>query len=117
MTYLKIGNYNFSHCVNTLEVATTKNYSALTNAAGNTVIDYINEKRAITVGIIPLNETDMKDLLAALSGLSVTLTILNPATNELEEIACYIPENIVSYYTIQPKKILFNTLTLTFNEL
>lgn len=55
MAYFKIGDVDFSLYVNSLKVSKTANYSAQTNAAGDTVVDYINSKRTIEVGIIPLN--------------------------------------------------------------
>lgn len=117
MIYFKIGEYDFSKCINSLEVSTAANYSALTNAAGNTVIDWISEKRTFTVGFIPLNEVDMVDLQTAIAGSSVELTVINPATATTETVNCFIPDNTVSYYTIQPKKVLFHPFTLTFTEL
>ena len=47
MAYFKIGNNDYSNCVNKLAITRTANYSAQTNASGDTVADYINEKRKI----------------------------------------------------------------------
>lgn len=118
MSYFKINNTDFSMCVNQLNISKVSNYSAQTNAAGDTVVDYINTKRTIEVGIIPLNSTDMKALQTELEKFSVSLSFMNPKTNAIEEnVACIIPENAVSYYTIQAGKVLFNAFTLTFTEL
>lgn len=118
MTYFKINNYDFSSCVNKLEIKEKANYTAQTNAAGDTVVDYINHKRQITVGIIPLTDEKMKTLQSAITNLSVSISFLNPKTNVLEEnVACIIPDNAVSYYTIQTGKTLCNAFTLTFTEL
>ena len=59
MAYFKIGKTDFSNIVNELKVDNTSNYNSQTNAAGNTVVDYINTKRIIEVGIIPLDDTNM----------------------------------------------------------
>lgn len=118
MAYFKINNVDFSMCVNKLNINKTANYTAQTNAAGNMVVDYINSKRTIEVGIIPLNPTEMMALQEAIANVGVEISFLNPETNALEEnIKCMIPENAVSYYTIQTGKILFNAFTLKFSEL
>ena len=118
MAYFKINSIDFSKCVNKLTVKTKANYSAQTNAAGNTVVDYINSKREIEVGIIPLTNTEMKALLEAIGNIQVSISFLNPVTNELEEnVICMIPAKDVDYYTIQAGKILFNAFSLNFTEL
>jgi hypothetical protein len=55
MAYFKIGEIDFSPYVNSLKINKSANYNAQTNAAGNTVVDYINSKRTIEVGIIPVD--------------------------------------------------------------
>lgn len=118
MAYFKLNGKDFSHCVNSLNISKAATYTAQTNAAGNTVVDYINAKRTIEVGIIPLTPVDMVALQTAIDGFSVTISFLNPITNAVEEnVNCIIPENAVSYYTIQADKVLFNAFTLQFTEL
>lgn len=118
MAYFKIGDVDFSMCVNQLEIQKKANYTAQTNAAGDTVVDYINSKRTITVGIIPLSGEDMVALQAAISDLGVNISFQNPTTNAIEEnVACILPKDAVSYYTIQAGKVMFNAFTLTFTEL
>lgn len=118
MSYLKINNVDFSHCVNKLDINRKANYNAQMNAAGNTVVDYINSKREIVVGIIPLDDAEMKTLQAAIESVVVSISFINPMTNLLEEnVLCILPENAVSYYTIQAGKIMFNAFELTFTEL
>lgn len=60
MAYLKIDNTDFSMYVSGLKVGSKSNYNAQTNAAGNTVVDYINSKKTIAVNIIPLDDAAMK---------------------------------------------------------
>lgn len=118
MAYFKIGNNDYSMFVNELKVSTDTNYNSQTNAAGDTVVDYINKKRTIEVGIIPLNETIMKQLQEDIEAFNVSISFLNPNTNLLEEnINCIIPSNEVEYYTIQADKVLFEALSLEFEEL
>ena len=118
MAYFKIGNNDYSMFVNELKVSTDTNYNSQTNAAGDTVVDYINKKRTIEVGIIPLNETIMKQLQGDIEAFNVSISFLNPNTNLLEEnVNCIIPSNEVEYYTIQADKTLFEALSLEFEEL
>jgi hypothetical protein len=118
MAYFKIGESDFSQYVNKLNVVKSANYVAQTNAAGDSVVDYINSKRTIDVGIIPLDGEAMAQLLAALDAFNVSVTFLNPTTGALEEnVNCIIPESNIGYYTIQAEKVLFNAFTLRFIEL
>ena len=118
MTYFKIGDVDISNIVNELKVNKSANYSAQTNALGNTVVDYINSKREIEVGIIPLTEDDMSTLLNSIDGFNVSISFLNPITKQLEDnVNCIIPSSNVEYYTIQVGKVMYKTLTLTFVEL
>lgn len=118
MAYLKINDIDYSMYVNTLKVSKTANYNAQTNAAGDTVVDYINTKRTIEVGIIPLTNDVMINLQQAIDAFSVSISFLNPSTNQLEEnVACIIPDKEIEYYTIQTNKVMYNALTLKFTEL
>lgn len=118
MSYFKINGVDFSHYVNALRVTKSANYVEQVNAAGNTVVDYINSKRAIEVGIIPLDKDSLQALLGALDGFNVAISFLNPLTGVIEEdVNCIIPSEDISYYTIQADKVLVNTFMLTFTEL
>lgn len=118
MAYFKIDGIDFSHCVNSLKVSTAANYSAQTNAAGNTVVDYVNSKRTIEVGIIPVDGETMAQLKAEITAFCVPIAFRNPDTNELaEDVLCIIPDNEVDYYTIQANRVSYNPFTLTFVEL
>jgi hypothetical protein len=117
-TYFKIGTNDYSMYVNALSINTEKNYSSQTNAAGNTVVDYINKKRKINVGIIPLNNEVMKQLQEDIDSLGVSISFLNPKTKALEEnVSCIIPSDEIEYYTIQADNVMFNAVSLTFEEL
>ena len=118
MAYFKIGNKDYSMYVNELKITKDTNYTAQTNAAGNTVVDYINHKRTIEVGIIPLNDVDMSNLQKDIDAFNVSISFREPNTNKLEEnINCIIPSNNVEYYTIQANKVMYKAFTLKFIEL
>lgn len=118
MEYLKINGKDFSQYVNELKVGKTANYNAQTNAAGNTVVDYINKKHIVEVGFIPLDGAEMLALQQEIDAFNVSLSFRNPLTNEIvENVNCIIPESNVEYYTIQVNKVMYKAFTLTFTEL
>lgn len=118
MAYFKINGLDCSKFVNQLKINKNFVYNAQTNANGDTVVDVINSKREIEVGIIPLNDAIMAQLLTIIDGFNISISFLNPQTNKLEEnVACIIPSNGVDYYTIQAGKVLFNAFTLKIIEL
>lgn len=118
MAYFKINNTDFSNCVNALKINKSNNYNAQTNAAGNTVVDYIGSKRTIEVGIIPLTPVDMQALLEAIDSFNVSISYLNPKTGALEEnVNCIIPSTGIDYFTIQADRVLFKGFNLQFQEL
>ena len=117
MAYFKIGSTDFSNIVNELKVDNTSNYNSQTNAAGDTVVDYINTKRIIEVGIIPLDDTAMAELQTAINDFKVMISFRNPKTNQLETIFCIIPESGVEYYTIQANKVMYKAFRIKFIEL
>ena len=116
MAYFKIGKTDFSNIVNELKVDNTSNYNSQTNAAGDTVVEYINTKRIIEVGIIPLDDTDMANLQTAINDFKVMISFRNPRTNQLETIFCIIPESGIEYYTIQANKVMYKAFKLKFIE-
>ena len=120
MTYFKINGYDYSRCVNQLNIQKVANYTTQMNAAGNSVVEYINSKRTITVGIIPLTADDVENLHTALAdkgSIEMDIQFLNPETNSIDEAHCILPDTAISYYTIQADKVLLNAFTLVFTEL
>ena len=118
MAYFKINGEDFSMYVNELRVKKAANYNAQTNAAGDTVVDYINSKRSIEVGIIALDSSVMPQIQEAIDAFNVSISFRNPKTNALEEnVNCIIPDNEIDYYTIRADKVMYNGFTLTFTEL
>ena len=118
MAYFKINNIDYSPYTSGLKVKKSTNYTSQVNAAGDTVVDYINSKRAIEATIIPMNDAEMATLQTELDKFNVSISFRNPNTNTLEEnINCIIPDTEITYYTIQVNKVMYNALTLTFTEL
>lgn len=118
MTYFKINDIDFSIYVNDLKVTKNHVYKSQTNAAGNTIVKYVNTKRVVNVGIIPLNAATMKSLQNAIASLTVNISFQNPDTMALETISCMIPTHAVEYYTIQgANNTKFKAFQLQFTEL
>lgn len=118
MTYFKIGNTDYSLIVNKLKIDKKNVYNSQTNAAGDSVVDLINTKRTIEVGIIPLDDAAMAQLQTDIDAFNVSISYRNPQTNELEEgVNCIIPSSGVEYYTIQIDKVKYKAFTLKFTEL
>ena len=117
MAYFMINGIDFSDCVCGLKITNNSTYNAQTNAAGNTVVDYINSKRSVEVGIIPLDDAAMQELLAAINKFNVSLTFRDPTDGTLEEINAIIPSSDIDYYTIQIDRVSYNAMSLTFTEL
>lgn len=116
MAYFKINNIDFSQYVNKLSIQTNHIYKSSTNAAGNTSVRYVNTKRVITVGIIPLDATVNKDLITELNKFKLRVEYLDPATGELGRVGCILPKHNIEYYTIQADKIQTKAYILTFEE-
>ena len=117
MAYLTLDGVDFSRYVSGLQVTTAHNYNAQTNAAGDTVVDYIKAKRKISVEFRPLNASEMQTVQAALSSFSVLVSFRNPATGTQSTAQCITAKNNANYYTIQATKTLFNKFSVEFNEL
>ena len=118
MSYFKINNTDFSMYVNKLKVAREHVYKGQTNASGNTLVKYVNTKRIIEVGIIPLDAESMASLQTEINKFKVTVSYLDPETGALvENINCIIPHNSVEYYTVQAGNTTFKAFSLELKEL
>lgn len=118
MAFLMINGKDFSPYVRELKVKKAANYNSQTNAAGNTVVDYINHKREIEVGFIFVGDEIMRQIQNEIDLFNVSISFRNPQTGALEEnVNCIIPNSDVGYFTIQVNRVLFNEFELTFIEL
>ena len=118
MEYFKINGVDYSMYVNKLKVAHEHIYKGQVNAAGNTLVKYVNTKRIVEVGIIPLDSATMIQLQEAINDFKVKISFLNPTTGVLEEgVDCIIPHNSVDYYTVRAGNVSFKAVSLEFKEL
>lgn len=117
MAYFKINDVDFSRYVSKLKVGTKHNANTRVNAAGNTMVQYINTKHIIEAGIIPLDAAAMASLQEQINKFEVTVAYLCPETKELKTINCMISQQAVDYYTIQGSNVKFQAFSLVFTEL
>lgn len=118
MAYFKIGSNDYSPYIRELKVKKAANYNSQTNAAGNTVVDYINHKRELDVGFIYLDDEIMQQLQTDIDAFEVSVSFRNPQTGALEEgVTCIVPDSDVEYFTIQVGRVLFKECEITFEEL
>ena len=118
MRYFKINNHDFSMYVNKFQVTVLHNYKSVQNAAGNTVVKHVNSKRSFSVGIIPLDAEALETLLQVIKSFTVSISYLEPETNELvENVSCIIPTYSTEYYTIQDSKVMHKAFILQIKEL
>lgn len=117
MGYFMIGTNDYSKYISELKVSKSANYNAQTNAAGDTMVDYINAKRQVEIEIISLDDAATASLLANVNRFHLSITFLNPDTQSLEDMDCIIPSSNVEYYTIQSGNVRFKAFNLKFIEL
>lgn len=115
--FFKINNTDYSMYVNKLVVGTEHFYTAKTSAYGYDQINYKYSKRTLDVGIIPLDDSAMVNLLADINKFKVTISYRDPVTNTMvENLPCIIPNNLIEYYTIQVGKVQYKAFSLQIQE-
>lgn len=116
--YFAINGTDYSKYVNKLQVGTEHFYKSMNTAAGNTLVKYINTKRILEVGIIPLSGDAMTQFMQDVNDFQVTVSFRDPVTNEItENMNCVIPTHLVEYYTIQAGHVQFRAFSLQIKEL
>lgn len=116
--FFKINDNDYSMYVNKLMIGTQKFYKSMTNAAGNTLVKYVNSKRTIEVGIIPLDSNVMAKLLTDVDKFNVSISYRDPKTNTVvENMQCIIPNHLIEYYTIQAGNVSYKAFSLQIKEL
>lgn len=119
MTYLKINDTDVSYLVKSLKVG----YETLVadnsgrNAAGNTVLDVVNKKVKLYVGFRPMDDVDMKKLLATFDNYVIPVSYLDSKTNTIKTITCYTGTPEPEYYWVLNDKVLYKAMELNFIEM
>lgn len=119
MSYLKLNGTDVSRLVKGLKIG----YETLVadnsgrNANGDTVLDVINHKIKVYVTFRPMDDSDMKMLLAAIENYVFPVTFRDSKTNELKTITCYSGTPNVEYYWILDRQVLYKEFSLNFIEM
>lgn len=115
--YFAINGNDYSKYVNKLTVGREHFYKSMKTAAGNTLVKYINTKRVLEVGIIPLDGATMANLLNDVNEFQVMISYRDPLTNAVvENVKCIIPNNLVEYHTIQVGKVMYKAFSIQIHE-
>ena len=119
MNYFEINGQDFSSLVSSLKVGyeTLVSENSGRNANGDSVIDVINKKCKVYIGLRHTTESEMQSFLAAIEDFVVNASFLDPKTNSIKTITAYIGTPEPEYYTIQNDRILYKPLSLNFIEL
>lgn len=119
MAYLKVGDTDFSNIVNSLKVGyeTLVSDNSGRNAAGDTVIDIVNRKIKVYVGLRYTKASEMNSFLNAIKDYVINITYLDPEANSLKTIQCYTGTPEPEYYTIQTNLTIYKPMDINFIEL
>lgn len=117
--YFKINGNDFSGLVSGLKVGyeTLVSDNSGRNAAGDTVLDVINNKIKVYVTLRHTTDEEMDSFLAAIKDYVVEISFLNPKTKGLTTITTYTSTPEPEYYTIQPTRVIYKPMSLNFIEL
>lgn len=119
MSYLKINGTDVSDLVKGLKVGyeTLVAENSGRNANGDTVLDVINHKIKVYASFRPMDDRDMKRLLATFESYVIPVTFKDPKTNAEKTITCYTGTPEPEYYWILGNQILYKAFDLNFIEL
>ena len=118
--YFKINGKDFSNLVSGLKVGkeTLVSDNSGRNAAGNTVIDVINEKYKVYVTLRHTTEAEMDSFLDAIKNYVVSTEFKNPFSGgSIKAITAYHGTPEPEYYTIQPDNVIYKPMSINFIEL
>lgn len=116
-TFFKIGTTDISSYVASLQIGYGTAYNAQTNAAGDTVIDIINNKRTFNMTTRYLTDAEMSTLTTLLANLKVTISYRDVKTKALVTgVNCIVSTPEPEYYTIGTS-VFYKPITLTLQEL
>lgn len=119
MSYLKINGTDVSYLVKGLKVGyeTLVAENSGRNANGDTVLDVINHKVKLYVTFRPMDDYDMKKLMATFEGYVIPVTFRDTKTNAEKTITCYTGTPEPEYYWILNNQVLYKEMELNFIEL
>lgn len=119
MEFLKINGVDLSNITSGLKIGyeTLVSSDSGRNAAGNTVLDVVNQKIKVYATFRYMSETEMKELLGAIESYVINVEFINPKTNQMKSITAYTGTPEPEYFTLQDGRRLFKSMNLNFIEL
>lgn len=116
--YFKINNQDFSHLVSTLKIGyeVLVSESSGRNANGDSVIDVVNRKHKVYVGLRHTFDDEMEAFLNALEDYVIEVSFRNPKTGAFSTIIAYHGTPEPEYYTLSGR-VIYKPLNLNFIEL
>ena len=119
MAYLKINGHDFSPIVASLKVGyeTLVAENSGRNANGDTVLDVVNKKHKIYVGLKYTTQEEMSEFLLAIQDFVVEVSFLDPKYKTFSTITAYTGTPEPDYFTIQDGRVLCKAMNLNFIEL
>lgn len=119
MSYLRINGTDVSHLVKGLKIGyeTLVAENSGRNANGDTVLDVINHKVKIYVTFRPMDDYDMKKLLATFENYVIPVTYRDSKTGAEKTVTCYTGTPEPEYYWILGDTVLYREFQLNFIEL
>lgn len=119
MAYFKINGADFSSLVSGLKVGyeTLVSDKSGRNAAGDTVIDVINEKTKLYITLRHTTDEEMNSFLNAIKPYVIDVSYRNPRTNAETTITTYTGTPEPEYYTIQDGLVIYKPMNINFIEL
>jgi hypothetical protein len=117
--YFKINDVDYSGLVSGLKVGyeTLVSDNSGRNANGDTVIDVVNTKRKVYITFRHTTNTEMQELLGAISDYVVNISFLNPQTKAISTMQAYTGTPEPEYYTIQNELVIYKPMNINFIEL
>lgn len=119
MSYLKINGTDVSQLVSGLKIGyeTLVAENSGRNANGDTVLDVINHKIKLYITFRPMDDLEMKRLLATFEDYVIDVTFRDSKTNADKTITCYTGTPEPEYYFILDNRVFYKSFNLNFIEL
>lgn len=118
-TVLKIGGKDFSHLIAHNGYAYSPNIivNEGRDVRGNLSIDIINRKTKIFCKFIPMSETELMELLAALRPYVIEVEFYDPNIDDTNTMTAYVGEQKYEYYwLLENRPKLLNGFQINFIE-
>lgn len=117
MSYFEIDGVNFSQLISTMKIGYKTLTTDSTNASGSIVVDVINKKVSIEVGLRHTTDDEMKVFLSAIDDYVCEISYRDSKTGIKKTINAKVSAPEPEYYTIQDGFIIYKPMSVSFEEL